>query len=321
MTDRVFIGVDTSNYTTSAAAVGEDGGVIANVKRLLPVAPGERGLRQSDAVFAHVKAAPAILSELNAALDGREAAAVGCSFAPRDADGSYMPCFLVGEAIACAIAVDRNLPLFRSSHQAGHIAAALYSAKALELLERPFAAFHVSGGTTELLYVTPDREKIISVEKLGGTRDLNAGQLIDRVGVSMELSFPAGRELDELALGYDGDLSRPRISVHGLECDLSGAENMARDVRERSGDKARTAAFTLGFVAETILRLTENLRAERPGIPVVYAGGVMSSRFIRRRLEKAVDVRFAEAEFSSDNAAGCALLCFEKWKRLNEKGE
>ena len=321
MKTRVFIGVDTSNYTTSAAAVLETGEVVANVKKLLPVAAGERGLRQSDAVFAHVKATPFVLGELNRAIASSdfETAAVGYSYAPREVEGSYMPCFLVGEAVANAVAGDRALPIFRSSHQAGHIMAALYSANALELTAHSFAAFHVSGGTTELLIVLPDEEKIISANTVGGTRDLNAGQLIDRIGVSMGFSFPAGRELDALALSFDGKAVRPKISVDGLFCDLSGAENMARGVYERSGDKAESAAFTLEFVAATILRLTENLRAIYPAIPVVYAGGVMSSKYIKRRLSEVSDAYFASAEFSSDNAAGCALLCLEKWKRSREK--
>ena len=315
--ERSFIGVDTSNYTTSAAAVLESGEVVANVKRLLPGAKGERGLRQSDAVFAHVKAMPSVLAELGDAIGktGAQTAAVGYSYAPREVEGSYMPCFLVGEAVANAIAADRALPVFLSSHQAGHIMAALYSANALDLAARPFAAFHVSGGTTELLLVTPDDAKVISAKTVGGTRDLNAGQLVDRVGVSMGFSFPAGRELDELALSFDGKVDRTKISVSGLECDLSGAENLARGVLERTGDKAACAAFTLEFVAATLLRLTGNLREAYPDVPVVYAGGVMSSRYIKNRLAGVPGAHFASAQFSSDNAAGCALLCLEKWKR------
>ncbi len=315
---RFVIGVDTSNYTTSAAAVLEDGTLLANVKRLLPVAPGERGLRQSDAVFAHVKAMPDIISELTRRLGEYSSelspAAVGYSFAPREVEGSYMPCFLVGEAIAKALASDRALPVFSSSHQAGHIMAALCSVSALTLTDKRFAAFHVSGGTTELTLVTPDAKKIISVQKLGGTRDLNAGQLIDRVGVAMGESFPAGRALDTLALSYGAKPDAMSVCVDRFECNLSGAENKALKIYDQSGDKARTAAFVFDFIARTLCRLSENLRQSFQDIPIVYAGGVMSSEYIKERLS-AFSGYHAAPELSSDNAVGCALLALEKWKR------
>lgn len=315
---RFVIGVDTSNYTTSAAAVLEDGTLLANVKRLLPVAAGERGLRQSDAVFAHVKAMPDIISELTQRLTEYSSelslAAVGYSSAPREVEGSYMPCFLVGDAIAKSIASDRALPVFSSSHQAGHIMAALYSASAVRLMNERFAAFHVSGGTTELTLVTPDTERILSVQKLGGTRDLNAGQLIDRVGVAMGETFPAGRALDSLALSYNGKVDHMSVCIDGFECNLSGAENKTRKIYEESGDRARTAAFVFDFVARTLCRLSGNLRDSYPDIPIVYAGGVMSSEYIKERLS-AFSGYHAAPELSSDNAAGCALLTLEKWKR------
>ena len=61
----LFLGIDTSNYTTSAALADGDGNIIVNLKRLLPVKEGERGLRQSDALFAHTKNLPLIMGELN----------------------------------------------------------------------------------------------------------------------------------------------------------------------------------------------------------------------------------------------------------------
>lgn len=321
---RFVIGVDTSNYTTSASAVLGDGTVIANVKKLLPVASGERGLRQSDAVFAHVRAMPEVLGELSgkirAEADGLSLAAVGYSSAPREAQGSYMPCFLVGEAVAGAIAADRALPVYASSHQAGHIMAALYSAGATDLAGRQFAAFHVSGGTTEITMVTPDEERILSAVRIGGSRDLNAGQLIDRIGVAMGLDFPAGRALDSLALSYQGMTGALSVCTDGLECNLSGAENKARSIYEKTGDMAQTAAFVLGFVARTLYSLSGNLRERYPGIPIVYAGGVMSSVYIRQRLADFGGYH-ASAEFSSDNAAGCALLTLEKWKRASRGAE
>jgi N6-L-threonylcarbamoyladenine synthase len=320
---RLFVGVDTSNYTTSAALAAEDGEILLNIKKLLPVAPGERGLRQSDAVFLHTKAAPDIIESLKSFIadysPDAAVAAVGYSYAPRDAEGSYMPCFLVGKALGRSIAFGSGVPAFEFSHQAGHVMAALYSAGALSLADMEFAAFHVSGGTTELLKVRPDAERIFSIEKAGGTLDISAGQLIDRVGVRLGFGFPAGRFVDEAALSYDGERDGAKICVKGLDCNLSGAENAALKIYDKERDAARTSAFVLEFVSKTLMKLTSNLREGDPDVKILYSGGVMSSGYIKKKLS-VPDSYFASAEFSSDNAAGTALLALEKYKR-SQKGK
>ena len=146
------IGIDTSNYTTSAALV-KDGRVEVNSKKLLPVRPGELGLRQSDAVFHHVQQIGDVLAPVLSACG--PVRAVGVSTRPRAVEGSYMPCFTVGAAVARALAMSHRVPLHTFSHQQGHIAAALYSAGQLSLLKETFLVFHVSGGTTEALIATP----------------------------------------------------------------------------------------------------------------------------------------------------------------------
>ena len=128
MTDkRIVLGIDTSNYTTSVALMYEDGELIANIKRPLPVKAGERGLRQSDAVFAHIKNLPSAMGEASEHLRGRKPCAVGVSERPRNIDGSYMPCFLSGVAAAESISAASGIPVYRFSHQCGHVMAALYS--------------------------------------------------------------------------------------------------------------------------------------------------------------------------------------------------
>ena len=217
---KCFVGFDTSNYTTSVAICDEDGKVLANLKRPLPVAEGQRGLRQSDAVFAHIKNLPELSRELAESLCGYEPIAVGVSSKPRDAEGSYMPCFLSGVAAANSFAAARGIPLYEFSHQSGHIAAALYSAGKLDLLgSTRFTAFHVSGGTTEVLLVSTDNGKI-SEELVAYTADINAGQAIDRVGVEMGLKFPCGAELERLAAQYTGKIKKHNICVKDGICNL-----------------------------------------------------------------------------------------------------
>ena len=304
-----YIGFDTSNYTTSAAACTADGCVIANCKAPLPVAEGQRGLRQSDAVFAHVKNLPTVCRALSEAIEGYTPVAVGVSATPRDAEGSYMPCFLAGKAAASAFAADRGLPVYEFSHQNGHIMAAAYSSgHADTLLRAPFLSFHVSGGTTELLLVTPE-ERGFSVTLVGETDDINAGQAIDRVGVAMGLSFPCGKDMEALATAYEGKIYRHPITVRDGRCSLSGAENIATKIYRESGDKNATAAFVFDFVARTLIAMGEYAIEKYGKLPVLFAGGVMSNLWMRRALCEHFEAYFAEPAFSADNAAGIALLC------------
>ena len=319
---RLILGIDTSNYTTSAALCTLDGKIVLNLKKLLPVAEGERGLRQSDALFAHTKNLPEIMEKLSAFLDAeyseRQIVAVGYSKTPRDVVGSYMPCFLSGVSVASSLSATLGCPSYAFSHQSGHIMAALYSAGKLDLLERrePFAAFHVSGGTTEILLVTPSDDGF-SVELIGGTVDINAGQAIDRTGVMMGLRFPCGREMESLIGDAEIVPVKTRISVEGLECNLSGLENLSKKLFEETGDLARVSAYCFDFVADTLAKLTENLRERYTNIPIIYAGGVMSNKRIGTRLAKFENTYFSAPEFSSDNAAGVALLCRKKYLENN----
>ena len=315
----MILGIDTSNYTTSAALAGGDGRICLNQKLPLPVKEGERGLRQSDAVFHHVRNLPEAARSVREALDGMpegEVSAVGVSDKPRDAEGSYMPCFLAGTAAAETAAAVRGVPLFRFSHQAGHVMAAVNSAAGGErdlYLSRPFLAFHVSGGTTDLLLAEPDEERIFRIAQIGGSKDINGGQAVDRTGVRMGLAFPCGAEMDRAAAEFSGKLPKAGISVDGTRCCLSGLENKAAELWDRTGDVSLVSAFTLGFIARTLAAMTENALREYGSLPVLYAGGVMSSRYVRGILGPYG--AFADAAFSSDNAAGIALLAAETHRR------
>lgn len=324
MSARLFLGIDTSNYTTSAALVDERGEILLNGKIPLPVREGERGLRQSDAVFHHVKNLPEAARLVGETLRRHTddiLAAVGCSCAPRDAEGSYMPCFLSGVSAAEFVSASNGLPLYRVSHQAGHIMAALHSAcwssgaDRDAIMGESFLAFHVSGGTTDVLLCEPDVERIFRITQIGGSRDINGGQAIDRTGVRMGLHFPCGAEMDKAALTYEGKLPKPKLSVDGTWCNLSGLENKAAALYESTGDLAETSAYTLDFIAKTLETITKNVLDELGNLPVIYAGGVMSSRYIRKTLSRYG--MFADAACSSDNAVGVALLTAEHYRREN----
>lgn len=315
---KCYIGFDTSNYTTSIAVCDEDGTVIANLKCLLPVKEGERGLRQSDAVFAHIKNLPTLTDELGTVLEKYEPIAVGVSTKPRTCEDSYMPCFLSGVAAAHSFASNGKLPIFETSHQHGHIMAALYSSGVkARLLENRFLALHVSGGTTEVLIVSPnDEETFFDVDIVGATNDINAGQAIDRIGVTLGLSFPAGREMELLARKFDGKFERRKVCVKDGYCNLSGVENIAKSLIEQGASAEEISAFVFDFIQRTLSEMITQILNKYGTMPVLLAGGVMSNKLMRRAFSEQFDAYFAEPEFSSDNAAGVAILCRERYKLL-----
>jgi len=305
------LGLDTSNYTTSAALF--DGQTGRNAGKLLEVRPGEKGLRQSDALFQHVKALPGRLGELG---ELKGISAVCASTRPRAVEGSYMPCFLAGESLGRSLASALGVPFFAVSHQQGHLAAAAWSAGRLDLLERPFLAWHLSGGTTELLYVEPQGENV-RARRIGGTTDISAGQLIDRAGVMLGLDFPAGKALDELSQQAQ---ERPRpfpVKVSGLEFSLSGMENKVQELLAGGADPAAVAAFTVDTLAMVIRKVTVAAQNAYPGLPLLCSGGVASNSRLRYVLTEFCQAVFAEPKYSTDNALGVAVL----GRRLLEGGE
>lgn len=305
---KVFLGIDTSNYTTSAALCDTDGNIIRQLKIPLSVADGQRGLRQSDAVFQHTVNLPAVMEQLFDSTERYEITAIGYSQKPCDAEDSYMPCFLSGTASARALAAVLAIPAFPFSHQSGHIMAAMYSAK-MTYDSGPFLAFHISGGTTDLLY-NEFQDNRLKSEKIGASLDLHAGQVVDRVGVMLGLSFPAGPDLEKLAQNCTVPVPVPKICVKNSFCNLSGLENLAKKLYDTGEAPETVAAFVFSFLQKTFAAMLQTAFEKYHDLPVLFAGGVSGNRLIRPFLSKIcrAGAFFAEPSFSSDNAAGIALL-------------
>ncbi|MBE7001302.1 MAG: DNA-binding protein [Ruminococcaceae bacterium] len=297
------IGFDTSNYTTSIAFFdGKDG---VNCSELLPVREGELGLRQSDAVFQHTKSLPALSGRLFSSISVDEITAVGVSTRPRAVDGSYMPCFMVGYSHAKLLADALQVPLVQCSHQQGHVAASLWSANRLDLMDVPHLAWHLSGGTTELLLVEPDG-KNVKCTCIGGTSDISAGQLIDRTGQLLGLPFPSGRHLDALwQQAENTDVFR--VKCPGLTFSLSGVQNKVSAYYDSCGSREETAAYALRCICYAVLTATKNGMKQYPGLPVVFSGGVASNAMLRKALEP-INPIFSAPDFARDNAMGVAVL-------------
>jgi N6-L-threonylcarbamoyladenine synthase len=347
-----ILGLDTSNYTTSAAVLGvadagfgavgtgfsttgasfdtvgagfdtadalfENGAPLRQAKRLLPVKPGDLGLRQSDALFHHEKQLPEILRELfsNGAgqpdtIGGSEKPdVIGVSTKPRNIEGSYMPCFLAGESLADSMAAVYGSKVYKTSHQVGHILSALYAADRLDLTRETFAAFHISGGTTDMLLCSPSDELLINCEQISGSADLKAGQLIDRVGVMLGLQFPCGRELEKLAVKFQGKLPNFKIAQNADNYCFSGAQNICEKMHRDGVSPEKIAAYVISYIGEAISLMIKKHLPE--GVKtILFCGGVMSDKLIQNALAASfseLDLIFTPPEFSCDNAVGAAVF-------------
>lgn len=330
---KITIGIDTSNYTTSAAAVDEGGNIIADVRRLLTVKEGERGLRQSHALFQHVANLPEIIeqlmSEVRAAQKNTEGVkyeicAVAASTSPRPVKGSYMPVFLAGSGAARSLAAALSVPFYEFSHQEGHIAAVCAAGANDE-----FLSFHLSGGTGEIVRVKGS----MPLEIIGGIRDISFGQVLDRTGVAAGFEFPAGACLDRIAcenkdkinarlssrgkMIIDSAVLKP-IHVDGAYADLSGIETQAQQALKKGATIELLAPELFYWMSEALTRMVSAASAISGLKRIVFAGGVSASSFIREELEKrlsqmGIDISFGAPELSSDNACGIARLGMKKY--------
>jgi N6-L-threonylcarbamoyladenine synthase len=317
---ELILGVDTSNYRTSLCLVDSDGNIVAEQKQLLSVKQGERGLRQSEAVFQHTMRLQDLAGEL--CFEGR-LAAVAVSTQPRPVEGSYMPVFKVGETWAHGISLFTNVPLFSTSHQEMHIAAGEYSAP-----ERPknkeFLAFHLSGGTSELLSCKRTAEGY-DIKLLGGTLDLHAGQLIDRIGVALGLPFPSGPFLEELANSESREEIRVPTTVKGFSFHLSGAESaLLRLIATGEKSPAGIARATEQCIANSLEKTIRHAIEQGHPKEVLIVGGVAANSYIKLRLKQRLEHRavgcslyFADPAYSGDNAFGVAMIGLRKWKKAN----
>ncbi len=302
----MYLGFDTSNYTTSVALY--DGKDIISKKKVLTVKNGDRGLRQSDAVFQHTVNMPELLKQLP---NVSKINSVAVSMRPRNIEGSYMPCFLVGVNNARTVSTFNNCTLHYTSHQIGHILAALYSVGMLDLIKERFIAFHISGGTTEALLVKPDKNDIVKAEVVSRSLDLKAGQAVDRAGVLLGCRFPCGNELDELSLKSDREFEI-KPTIIGNDCSMSGIENKVKNMISNGESPEDISKFLFTYISMTIEKLTENIIERFGNLPLVYAGGVMSNTIIKKHIKSKFKAYFAQPEFSCDNAAGIAIYAYLK---------
>lgn len=302
--ESYILGIDTSNYKTSVAVINQQGEIVCDLRRLLSIKPGDRGLRQSDALFQHIETFPSLIEQVFKADWCEKIKGIACSDRPRPVEGSYMPVFKAGQSFARTLASALHVPLYFFSHQEGHIAAIKHYSSLKD--QASFLCYHLSGGTSELLKVGQD------IEIIGGSKDISFGQLIDRIGVAMGMDFPAGEEMDKRACFAKSVSSKlKRISSDGLYFNLSGIETQCSRVKTETPDDLIRELFDR--ISELLIRITDQAVKDTQIDQVMFTGGVASSQYISNKIKmhfakQNITTEFGRQTLSQDNAVGIALL-------------
>ncbi len=309
---EVYLGIDTSCYTTSVAFMDRNARLVGESRQILKVKEGKCGLQQSEMVFQHTRNLPEMIK--NAMPANARVIGVCASGRPRPLADSYMPAFLAGAGLARSLSVINNIPLWLISHQENHLLAGKWSAGGPD--DERFLLLHASGGTTDLLLAEKQAEADYKLTEIGGSMDLHAGQFIDRIGVSLGLQFPAGPALEELAATAAETVALP-VSVKGCQASLSGPATAAKRKLEAGADPAGIALGVQRALAETFFRLIFNASEAYNAKSAIIVGGVASNTYIREYLKdklntKGISLWHPQARFSCDNACGCAAFAVLK---------
>jgi len=301
--NSIVIGIDTSAYTTSIAAVNRQGEVLLDLKQVLKVPLGTRGLRQSDARGQHHLNLLDMVAQIEDRLDMSRVGAITVSDRPRPVEGSYMPVFMDGVEFGAKLANRLDVPLFYFSHQEGHIEAVKHFSPLIN--DSRLLCFHLSGGTSELLLVEDGKVQIV-----GGSKDLAFGQLIDRVGVAFGMEFPAGQHMDYLAYGKDSITNwlKP-IPVVGLEFNLSGIETQCQRRIQEEVSSEDLIPELFQRISKCLCKVSDDACKKYRLNDILMVGGVSANRTVRDYLNKNMkNGKPIFGAFSSDNAVGTALL-------------
>lgn len=306
------MGIDTSNYTTSIALIDDMDNIILDLRKVLKVDKGKKGLRQQEAVFQHVNNFPELFNSIGEQIDFNNIYTVSCSHKPRNVKESYMPVFRVGRGQALIMSKVLKTNYYEFSHQEGHIAAGIMYNELKDKSE--FLSLHISGGTTELLLVNR-KNSDFNIDIIGGTLDISIGQLIDRIGVEMGLNFPCGKEMDDMSKkGNVLELKIPISIKDDTWFNLSGLENYFKNLLH--DDKLIAEDVLATFFNSISLYLIEIIvkASKIYGInSILITGGVAANSTIRKLLQKElnrvnISVYFPKIELCTDNAIGIAYL-------------
>jgi len=311
-----ILGIDTSAYTTSIAAVDNvTCETILDLRHVLSVPQGQRGLRQQDAVFQHLNNFQEMFEKIN--FDLNKVDTISVSSRPRNVKGSYMPVFTVGQHYGKVIAKTLNCNYIEYSHQENHIGASLI--ENYKEINKDILAIHISGGTTEFLSIEKS-DRGYNTEIIGGSKDITFGQLIDRIGTDMDFPFPSGYHMEKY---IKNNVKVEKIKYPPIANDsfinLSGMENYYNNLFiANKYDKQSIIYSMFEYIAKCIINMIDKLKQDYKFSTIIITGGVASNSIIRKlvldNLNKQYKIIFPSKENSSDNAVGIAYMpIIDRW--------
>ncbi|CYU94454.1 tRNA (adenosine(37)-N6)-threonylcarbamoyltransferase complex transferase subunit TsaD [Streptococcus suis] len=321
MKDRLILAIETSCDETSVAVLRNDAELLSNVIAS-QIASHQRfgGVVPEVASRHHVEVITACIEEalLEAEVTAEDLTAVAVTYGP-----GLVGALLVGISAAKAFAWANGLPLIPVNHMAGH----LMAARAVKELEFPLLALLVSGGHTELVYVSEAGDYKI----VGETRDDAVGEAYDKVGRVMGLPYPAGRVIDELA--HEGqdiyNFPRAMIKEDNLEFSFSGLKsafiNLYHNAQQK-GENLSNADLSASFqacVMDILMAKTKKALEQYPVKTLVVAGGVAANQGLRERLAAEitdVEVIIPPLRLCGDNAGMIALAAVSEYNKENLAG-
>ncbi|ABR48655.1 O-sialoglycoprotein endopeptidase [Alkaliphilus metalliredigens QYMF] len=317
---QAILGIDTSNYMTSLAIMNLQGALLSEERSLLPVKTGNLGLRQSDALFHHIKNLPVLCKKLMQQVDSINIVGISASVKPRPLADSYMPVFLASQSFATSMASLMNVPFYSFSHQEGHIEAGFWSQA--RTCTQEFLVLHISGGTTEMLKVVPYDNRY-DIEIVGGSKDISAGQLIDRIGVRLDMPFPAGPHLESLSLEWQGPKIKLPISVKEGWVNFSGLETHITRLLNQEYSSQQIASSLFHTIGQSLVLMIKTAKFQSLIKTALVVGGVASNQQIRTLIEKElssenIEVLFGQTQYCSDNAVGIAALGVKSYLNRNQ---
>ncbi|HFI0666773.1 tRNA (adenosine(37)-N6)-threonylcarbamoyltransferase complex transferase subunit TsaD [Streptococcus suis] len=321
MKDRLILAIETSCDETSVAVLRNEAELLSNVIAS-QIASHQRfgGVVPEVASRHHVEVITACIEEalLEAKVTAEDLTAVAVTYGP-----GLVGALLVGISAAKAFAWANGLPLIPVNHMAGH----LMAARAVKELEFPLLALLVSGGHTELVYVSEAGDYKI----VGETRDDAVGEAYDKVGRVMGLPYPAGRVIDELA--HEGqdiyDFPRAMIKEDNLEFSFSGLKsafiNLCHNAQQK-GESLSNVDLSASFqacVLDILMAKTKKALEKYPVKTLVVAGGVAANQGLRERLAAEitdVEVIIPPLRLCGDNAGMIALAAVSEYNKENFAG-
>lgn len=321
MADRYILAIESSCDETSVAVLRNESDLLSNIiasqveshKRFGGVVPEVASRHHVEVITVCIEEA---LKE--AGVEASDLDAVAVTYGP-----GLVGALLVGLAAAKAFAWANHLPLIPVNHMAGH----LMAARQVQELTYPLLALLVSGGHTELVYV----EKPGKYEIVGETRDDAVGEAYDKVGRVMGLTYPAGREIDELAHKGEDVYHFPRamIKEDNLEFSFSGLKSAFINLHHNAtqkGEFLRKEDLCASFqaaVLDILLAKTKKALQTYPVSTLVVAGGVAANKGLRERLSAEladVELVIPPLRLCGDNAGMIALAAAIEYEAGNFAG-